>query len=274
MIYVAGTRPTPIYLVLPWLRAAAGPFSALFSLIEPSLPCPARQTMPLQRIRNTFLQLGPLDGSLYFFDYALRRLSRNHARLTRYYLVAQPVPGTSSCRPSASNPVVLLDPRDPLVALFPRPPEVIAERLRNQAQCFVARAGDEFAGFLWLALRAYDEDEVRCRYELAEPASCAWDYDVHVEPKYRISRTFARLWDAANGHLSKQGIRWSMSRISAFNPTSLSVHGKLGIRKLYSASFLCLGPLQISLIGAAPWFHVSLRHSSRPTLRLAPPGHD
>lgn len=228
-------------------------------------------TMPFQRIRTTYKQLGALDGSLYYVSLLLARISLGHARLIRYYLVAQPVHGEAACRPSAKNPVTELAPDDPLIASFPRPPAVIARRISDKAQCFVARSGNEFAGFLWLAYGAYDEDEVRCRYELTDSGTCVWDYDVHVEPQHRIGRTFARLWDAANAHLTRRGIRWSMSRISAFNPTSLAVHGRLGINTLYSATFICLGPLQLSLIGAAPWFHVSLSDRSRPVLGLAPP---
>lgn len=229
--------------------------------------------MPFERIRNTFKQLGALDGSLYYLHQLLERGSRRHARLMRYYLVAQPVSGEAACRPSAKNPVVELMPDDPLIPSFPRPPEVIARRMEERSQCFVARAGDEFTGFLWLAYGAYDEDEVRCRYELADTTTCVWDYDVHVEPKHRIGRTFARLWDAANSHLDKRGIRWSMSRISAYNPTSLAAHGRLGIHKLCSATFLCIGPLQISFIGTRPWIHISFSAASRPTVRLAPPQH-
>lgn len=229
--------------------------------------------MPFQRIRNTYDQLGALDGSLYYLSLLLNRGSLGHARLVRYYLVAQPIHGAAACRPSAKNPIVELTPDDPLIPRFPRPQEVIARRMRDKAQCFVARSGDEFTGFLWLAYGAYDEDEVRCRYELADSDACVWDYDVHVEPKHRIGRTFARLWDAANAHLSARGIRWSMSRISAFNPTSLAAHGRLGIDRLCSATFLCIGPLQLSFISAAPWFHVSLSADSRPILSLAAPRH-
>lgn len=229
--------------------------------------------MPLKRIHNNFVQLGALNGCLYLADRVLRALSANRVFLKRYYLVAQPVQDQPACRPSAKNPVVLLEHGSPLNALFPRPPEVIAKRISDGAHCFVALAGEEFAGFLWLAFNAYDEDEVRCRYELADPQHCAWDYDVHVEPKYRIGRTFARLWDSANAHLAGRGIKWSISRISAFNPASLAAHGRLGIRTLCSANFLCIGPLQISVISAAPWFHVSLSPSSRPCVRLLPPGH-
>jgi len=229
--------------------------------------------MPFQRIRTTYNQLGALDGSLYYLSLLLNKGSLGHARLVRYYLVAQPIHGEAACRPSAKNPIVELTPDDPLIPHFPRPPEVIARRMRDKAQCFVARSGDEFTGFLWLAYGAYDEDEVRCRYELADADTCVWDYDVHVEPKHRIGRTFARLWDAANAHLSARGMRWSISRISAFNPTSLAAHGRLGIDRLCSATFLCIGPLQLSFISAAPWFHVSLSADSRPILSLAAPRH-
>lgn len=227
--------------------------------------------MPLKRIRNNLIQLGTLNGSLYLLDYALRKLSAGRAYIKRYYLVAQPVQDRPACRPSTKNPVVFLEPGSPLALSFPRPPEIIAKRINDGAHCFVALSGEEFAGFLWLAFNAYDEDEVRCRYELADPQHCVWDYDVHVEPKYRIGRTFARLWDSANAHLSRHGVSWSISRISAFNPASLAAHGRLGIRTLFSANFLCLGPIQITIISAAPWFHVSLSPSSRPCVRLQAP---
>jgi hypothetical protein len=227
--------------------------------------------MPIQRIRNTFVQLGALDGSLYFVDRILQAISGQRARLIRYYLVAQPVASRPTCRPSAKTPVTLLAPSDPIVALFPRPPEVISRRLREGSSCLVARSGDTFAGFLWLAYEAYDEDEVRCRYELVDSQRCVWDYDVHVEPEYRLGRSFARLWDAANAHLAAEGIQWSISRISAFNPASLAAHGRLGIQKLGCATFFRFGSLQISILSEAPYLHLSLRSSSHPTLRIAPP---
>jgi hypothetical protein len=227
--------------------------------------------MPWSRVTKTFDELGGVDASLYYVDRLLSGLSGGRARLIRYYLVAQPIHPAPACRPSAKQAVALLDPADPLVASFPRPPEVIAKRFTDGAKCFLARSGEVFAGFLWLAENAYDEDEVRCRYELTDPALCVWDYDVHVEPAYRIGRTFARLWDAANAHLAARGVRWSVSRISAFNPGSLAAHGRLGIRTLSSATFLCLGPLQLSVLGAAPYLHASMSEASRPTLRLAAP---
>lgn len=227
------------------------------------------------RIAETLRQLGWGNGLLYLGSRVLERLSAGRARIVRYYLVAQPVPRRPepSCRPSARDPIAFVEAADPLAGSFPRPPQVIARRFRDGDRCLMARSGDRFTGFLWLARGAYEEDEVRCRYELVDPATCVWDYDVYVEPEFRVGRTFARLWDAANRHLADGGVRWSFSRISAFNPGSLQAHGRMGLERLFSATFLCLGSVQIALIGAAPYLHLSLSPRSRPTLQLAPPAH-
>ena len=227
--------------------------------------------MALGKLRATFAEMGALNGGLYLLHRILQTLSGGRAQLVRYYLVAQPIHPDAACRPSAKNPVTLLDPSDPLIADFPRPPEVIAKRLRDGATCFIARSGETFAGFLWLAHGAYDEDEVRCRYELVDDDRCVWDYDVYVEPAYRIGRTFARLWDAANQHLAPRGVRWSISRISAFNAASLAAHDRLGIKILHSATFICLGSVQISALGGAPYLHIGMSDASRPVLRLRAP---
>lgn len=232
--------------------------------------------MALQRIKRNFAELGPKDGLLYLTSRCLEALSRGRARIIRYYFVAQPVPaaGARSVRANPRHPVTPTAPGDPVVAAFPRPQTVIANRFHNGDLCLTAHADGRFAGFLWLARNAYDEDEVRCRYELAVPAQSAWDYDVYVEPDFRIGRTFMRLWDAANQHLAADGVRWSFSRISAFNPVSMQAHGRLGIRRLVTATFLCLGPLQIAVTNTRPRLHLSWSASHRPTLRLHPPQDD
>jgi hypothetical protein len=229
--------------------------------------------MTFKRLATSVEKLGWANGLLYMAGRALQRATAGRARLIRYILVAQPVPpaGATPCPPSARQPVRLVTAADPLVQQFPRPHKVIERRFRSGTLCFAAQAGERFAGFLWLARGAYDEDEVRCRYELARPELAAWDFDVYVSPDYRLGRTFARLWGAANAHLAEQGVRWSFSRISAFNPGSLASHARLGIRPLYSATFLRVGDVQVACIGAPPWLHVSLSPRSRPVLRLVPP---
>lgn len=198
------------------------------------------------------------------------RASGRRARIVRYCLVAQPVPEQPLLsRPDPNTSIHRVLSGDPLITKFPRATEIIEMRLARGDICLAATVKGQFAGFLWVAFNAYDEDEVRCRYEL-RGEEISWDYDVHVEPQFRLGRTFLRLWDAANDLLRDRGIRWSMSRISSFNSTSLNSHARLGTRPLCTASFIILGPLQISFIGKSKW-HLSLPKSSRPKLILHAP---
>lgn len=220
-----------------------------------------------------FRKLGALNGTLLLADRLLGALSSDHARVIRYYLAAQPVPSVPSdgMRPMANSPVRRIHGEDPIAADFPRPAAVIASRFAAGSRCYVAEVRGQFAGYLWLVFGGYDEDEVRCRYEFAEPRICSWDYDVYVEPAFRLGRTFARLWGAANQDLATEGFRWSFSRISAFNPGSLAAHRRMGMEILFSATFICLGRVQLALIGAAPFLHLSRSSASRPVLTLQPP---
>lgn len=223
--------------------------------------------------RDNVRQLGSWNAALYFLDRLLQAISRGHVRLVRYLLVAQPVPeqALDGIRHSSASPVREVAPDDPVVRHFPRPPEVIGQRFASGAVCHVAEVRGSFAGYLWLAFGGYDEDEVRCRYEFVDPASSAWDYDVYVVPDYRLGRTFARLWDSANRRLAAKGVRWSYSRISAFNPGSVAAHRRLGLQLLFSATFVCMGPIQLMLAGSAPFVHISLSARSRPRLKLHAP---
>lgn len=224
-------------------------------------------------LRTAVSQLGPVNGFLYCLQQALERLSRGRCRFIRYYLVAQPIPEPfqPTCRPSARDTIRPVTPRDPMVAAFPRPGTVIQQRFANGNVCLCAVSKEEFAGFFWYARRHYDEDEVRCKFLLAAPETSVWDFDVHVEPEYRMGRTFVRLWDAANETLCREGIRWSFSRISAFNPQSLNSHGRMGIRRLHTLNFLCLGKAQVSFMTCRPFFHVSVSERDAPEIFLAPP---
>jgi len=221
-------------------------------------------------IRDTFRRLGAWNGSLCLASRALEAATRRRCRLLKYYFFAQPIPdgALAPVRPNERVRIDRIDAGDPMVARFPRPPAVIARRFAEGAVCFVARRDDEFVGFLWLQQDAYQEDEVRCRFVLAPHGRAAWDFDVHVEPAFRMGRAFARLWEAANAHLRERGVEWSLSRISAFNPDSVRAHARLRSRRIGGGVFLCAGPLQVSLLDCAPYAHVSLRDASFPVLRL------
>ena len=229
--------------------------------------------MSLVQIRKLIAELGRREAALYILARLLDSASRGRIRLVRYQFVAQPVPASpqSTSRPSTTSRIRSIDADDPIVPAFPRPPAVIAQRFADGANCFVAESRERFAGFIWLKRDAYEEDEIRCRYEFVPPGRCAWDYDVYVEPEFRIGRTFSRLWETANAHLAADGVRWSLSRISAFNPGSLAAHRRLGIRPLCAATFLVAGPIQLSFLPQPPYLHLGTGPQSRPVLRLSAP---
>ena len=226
----------------------------------------------LAAVRDALRRLGFRDGSLFVIATVLARTSRGQVRLHRYLFVAQPVGERRRCA-QQSTPEAIRQVRsdDPLVAQFPRPPAVIAERFRMGAHCFVAERAGRFVGFLWIKEFEYPEDEVRCVYRLQGAERSVWDFDVHIEPAFRLGRTFVRLWDHASDWMRERDYRWTISRISAFNRESLAAHARLGIRPIGRATFLRMGRFQVALLDRAPFVHAGWRDDQAPTLHLRPP---
>lgn len=228
---------------------------------------------PWRKIFQTVQALGVANGLLYLVSRVLDRVSAGSVRLLRYRIVAQPI-GNAGLRALRADSTTIVQPtpaNSPIVAAFPRPPQVLRRRYEGGAECFTAVVRTAFAGFIWFQRNAYDEDEVRCRYILAAPERCVWDFDVHVEPRFRLGRTLARLWQAVDAHLAAQGIQWSFSRISAFNAASTGAHARLGTIDCGSATFLCVGAVQLALLSTPPFVHLSFSNRQRPSVRLAPP---
>jgi hypothetical protein len=213
-----------------------------------------------------------LNGSLYALARAIGIASRDRLRLHKYYLVAQPVaPG--SRLPSHRGrdlEVRRVSESDPAIRQFPRPDWAASHRFSQGALCFAAFKAGSLAGFLWLALASYREDEVRCAYVPLPPGKSAWDFDVHVEPEHRNGIVFLKLWDEANRFLTARRIQWSLSRISAFNRRSILSHARMGARRLGAVTFLSLGSWQIAASTVPPYFHFSTRADSFPTYALDP----
>jgi len=226
----------------------------------------------LNQIADAIRHLGLVDGVLAVTARLIRRVSFGRVRLIKYYLLAQPIiqnPQTPSR--SSRIEVFLIRADDAVTSEFPRPSAVIARRFSDGALCLVARSGGRFAGFLWLSLGPYEEDEVRCRYGTLPERFTAWDFDVFVHPQFRMGRTFVQLWYAANALLHERGVEWSFSRVSAFNAQSLRAHRRFGARRVASAVFLCVGPMQLTVTSIRPIVHFASSPRSRPILRVSAP---
>lgn len=217
-------------------------------------------------------ELGRLNGSLYLLDRALGHLGGG-VRLYRYILFAQPVPAapllpvrrgrTIEVRPVAAG--------DPALAAMPLDGAVLRHRYGQGAVCFGAFRGAAMIGCQWLSLGPYDEDEVRSRFVPSPSRQASWDFDIYIQPEQRAGLAFARLWDTANAYLRERGVAWSFSRISAFNPASIASHGRLGARRIGSATYLRAGRWQLMVCGMSPYVHLSGGNGTVPQIALRPP---
>lgn len=225
----------------------------------------------IKRAYQTLRQLGWLNGCVYFFCKLLVFISNGRVECYKYYLVAQPVLTVPLVPPGKGKKIEirLTHKHDQIVQQFPRPTAVIKARFEQGAICLVAMKEGQFIGFLWLLLdNGYQEDEVRACF-IPDPAKlAAWDFDVYVAPDFRFGMTFLRLWDEAYKILRESGVKWSCSRISAFNINSLGSHTSLGALVMSSAFFLCAGRWQVTLASTSPYVHLSSNPNSYPKFRL------
>lgn len=223
------------------------------------------------KIRRTATALGWLDTLLYGTARGLERLTGGCVRLVKYRFVAQPVaaPTVANLARAGRFDIDWAAPGCPLFAQFDRPAHVLAARFAQGARCLVATAGPgRAAGFLWFVAGPYDEDEVRVKFVPVPAGTACWDFDVSILPDFRMGRLFGLLWARACAELSSTGIRWTVSRISAFNGASLASHRRLGARSVGSAVFLCAGRFQLMGSTLRPKLHLSWREAQRPVLEV------
>ena len=217
-------------------------------------------------MRHTLAQLGWQNAILYWLGRALDKGSAGRWTLHRYHFIAQYVGDTPLTPPRGRD--IDIRPQtasDPLPGDYPRPPAVVRDRYVQGALSLTAWRGGRLAGFLWLIADAYQEDEVRARYRLAS-SRASWDFDVWVRPEERLGWVFGRLWEAARQHLRRHDVRWTCSRISAFNPASLRAHAQIGTVLLGGALFLRCGAWQWMVASLAPYVHLSRSPASFPQL--------
>ena len=224
------------------------------------------------RFRQTVRELGWLDGCLYALHRLLVAISRGRVGLHKYYFVAQPIREKRwlPAKRGADLEVYGVAESDPIVKQFPRPDWVISYRFKQSSICLVELKANSFIGFLWLTLGPYQEDEVRCRYVPLPAGKSAWDFDVYLDPQHRNGIAFLKLWDEANSFLARREVRWSLSRISAFNKGSMLSHARMGANRIGTVTFLSIGPFQICAATIPPYFHFSTRPDSFPIFALNP----
>ncbi len=211
-------------------------------------------------------QLGWLNAGLYLLARIMQKASGGRWTMYRYLFVAQYVADTPlTPMRGADIAIHMADRVQPLPEDYPRPAAVVTARYAQGARSLSAWRNDRLAGFIWLIFDTYQEDEVRARYQLASPQA-SWDFDVWVRPDERLGWVFRRLWEAARIHLRQRGIRWTCSRISAFNAGSLRAHGRIGTRPLGHATFLRCGAWQWMFASLRPYFHLSRSPASFPRL--------
>jgi hypothetical protein len=222
------------------------------------------------RFRESVARHGLANTLLDPLIRVLARVSGGRIRIYRYFLVAQPVAATPTLPAHRGKNFALrwIDAW-PGESFGPRPPDVIRERFAAGSTCLLATNDGTFAGYLWLHLRPYEDDEVRCRYEPLPAERSTWDFDVWVEPALRFGFLLPKMWDEANAFLRARGVTHTFSRISAFNAASLAAHARLGTEKVGSALVVRVGSGQMLLSDLAPRVHMSLRGT--PTVRLHAP---
>lgn len=228
-----------------------------------------RRWRRLARVARTVRQLGPWTALLYLL-HRLCACLPGAVAVHSYRLVAQPVAQRPRLpqRRAARFTSRFLQPGDPALKALPSDRAVLKRRFAQGAECLALYRGETLVATLWFVVGPYLEDEVRCRFVPLPPGRCSWDFDVYVDPAYRLTGAFAALWDAADAELARRGVVASLSRISAFNPASLRGHASLGAAAVGRADFFRLGPVQIMRTRGRPWLDVGFGAQAVPILRV------
>lgn len=166
----------------------------------------------------------------YATDRLVGRLSAGQVRLWAFRFYAQPVP----------DQPILAQPRNRSLDVrqvaageiapsdFGRPAGAVEQRFSNGSACIAALDGDELAGFMWLHFGRLEERLVACDFQALPEGEACWDYDFEIMPRYRLGRTFARLWDEAYRLLRRRGIQASVCWIALSNRSSQRAQERMG----------------------------------------------
>ncbi len=224
-----------------------------------------------RRILGPFQEFGWVAGTLYTLDRALRRLSP-HLGLFVYDITLQPISGAPRLPPNLRKNLRFSEilPGDPEVARMPARVDIKALRFTQGARCLGVYRRDSLLGYIWVCFRQYDEDEVRCTYELVAPECSVFDFDLYILPEHRLGIAFMAIWDAANQYLSERKVRYTFSRVTRFNLTSRRSHAHLGSRLVGRALFFQAWTLELMLATLEPYIALTWKPGQRVHMRLSP----
>ena len=224
----------------------------------------------ISKFRDTAQGIGYWNAVLFAASRAVEAVFGDKVRIVKYLITVQPVartevnPGTGTFEIAFTD-----DAACPLFAEIARPAETIRTRFAQGARCLMAVSKGKFAGFLWFVVGPYEEDDVRVRFVPAPSGRAAWDFDVMVMPDFRMGRLFSHLWRRASAELCAMGVEHTLSRISAFNASSIAAHRRLGARVVGSTLFFCIGRWQLMQTSFSPRWHLSWRTEQRPVVTVA-----
>jgi hypothetical protein len=223
----------------------------------------------VRRVTGPFKEFGLLAGALYVLDRLLRAVSPGLG-LYVYELMVHPISGKALLPPNLTTNLRFAEigPGHPDILLMPARDEIKAQRFEQGARCLGVYRKDHLIGYVWFSFNRYEEDEVRCTYELADAARSVFDFDLYVLPEHRLGIGFMAIWHGANDYLRERGIHYTFSRLTRFNLASRRAHAHLGWRRAGRAMFLRVWAVEAMLATISPY--VALTWSRRVRLRLAP----
>jgi hypothetical protein len=156
----------------------------------------------------------------------------------------------------------------PELRRFGRADVELVRRFEAGAVCFLARREGQVVGQLWISTRPYTEPFHRAEFSVFPAGQAAWDFDMAIVDDARNGFVFARLWEACRVYLSSKGVRYTYSRVSAFNAASLRAHARLGMMRIHTMTYLSVGSIELMVANVAPYVCVSWSNTSVPRVTL------
>jgi hypothetical protein len=227
--------------------------------------------MMWRRVVGPFKEFGLGAGTLYMADRVMRSLSPRLG-LFVYELMVQPITGKAMLPANLAKNLTFVEISrgHPDIALMPARAEIKESRFEQGAVCLGVYRKDKLIGYVWFSFGAYEEDEVRCTYDLVAAERSVFDFDLYVMPEHRMGIGFMAIWHGANQYLRARGVDYTFSRLTRFNLASRRSHAHLGWRRVGSAIFLQAWRVEAMLASVSPYVALSWSPSQRIYLRLAP----